>query len=88
ARTIGPARTGVRLPTKGIPSEILPLVTAVNQAFDRLEEGFHVQRQFTADAAHQLRTPLAILRTRIETLDASEGTRELHADIESMSRIV
>jgi signal transduction histidine kinase len=88
ARSIGPARTDIRLPTEGIPSEILPLVTAVNQAFDRLEDGFHVQRQFTADAAHQLRTPLAILRTRIETLDASKGTKELHADIESMSRIV
>ncbi|KJC55849.1 histidine kinase [Bradyrhizobium sp. LTSPM299] len=88
ARNIGPARTGIRLPTERIPSEILPLVTAVNQAFDRLEEGFHAQRQFTADAAHQLRTPLAILRTRIETLEAGKGTRELHADIESMGRIV
>lgn len=88
ARSIGPARTDIRLPTDGIPSEILPLVTAVNQAFDRLEDGFHVQRQFTADAAHQLRTPLAILQTRIETLDAGKGTTELHADIESMSRIV
>ncbi|WGS18017.1 MULTISPECIES: ATP-binding protein [unclassified Bradyrhizobium] len=88
AKNIGPARTGIRLPTERIPSEILPLVTAVNQAFDRLEDGFRVQRQFTADAAHQLRTPLAILRTRIETLKAGEGTDELHADIESMSRIV
>ncbi|KWV50894.1 histidine kinase [Bradyrhizobium macuxiense] len=88
AKNIGPARTGIRLPTERIPSEILPLVTAVNQAFDRLEDGFRVQRQFTADAAHQLRTPLAILRTRIETLKAGEGTQELHADIESMSRIV
>ncbi|WGR92561.1 HAMP domain-containing histidine kinase [Bradyrhizobium sp. ISRA443] len=88
AKNIGPARTGIRLPTERIPSEILPLVTAVNQAFDRLEDGFRVQRQFTADAAHQLRTPLAILRTRIETLKADEGTDELHADIESMSRIV
>ncbi|QPF87409.1 sensor histidine kinase N-terminal domain-containing protein [Bradyrhizobium genosp. L] len=88
ARSIGPARTDIRLPADGIPSEILPLVTAVNQAFDRLEHGFRVQRQFTADAAHQLRTPLAILRTRIETLQAGEGITELHADIESMSRIV
>jgi signal transduction histidine kinase len=85
AKNIGPARTGIRLPTERMPSEILPLVTAVNQAFDRLEDGFRVQRQFTADAAHQLRTPLAIIRTRIET---GEGTAELHADIESMSRIV
>jgi signal transduction histidine kinase len=88
AKNIGPARTDIRLPTRQIPDEILPLVTAVNQALDRLEDGFRVQRQFTADAAHQLRTPLAILRTRIETLGDRAGTRELHADIESMSRIV
>ncbi len=88
ASNIGPARTDIRLPTEQIPREIMPLVTAVNQAFDRLEDGFRVQRQFTADAAHQLRTPLAILRTRIETLGDGAARQALHADIEAMSRIV
>ncbi|GLR83681.1 sensor histidine kinase [Bradyrhizobium iriomotense] len=88
ASNIGPARTDIRLPTEQIPREILPLVTAVNQALDRLEDGFRVQRQFTADAAHQLRTPLAILRTRIETLGDGAAREALHADIEGMSRIV
>jgi signal transduction histidine kinase len=88
ASNIGPARTDIRLPTEQIPREIMPLVTAVNQALDRLEDGFRVQRQFTADAAHQLRTPLAILRTRIETLGDGVARQALHADIEGMSRIV
>ncbi|OAE99031.1 two-component sensor histidine kinase [Bradyrhizobium centrolobii] len=88
ASNIGPSRTDIRLPTEQIPREIMPLVTAVNQALDRLEDGFRVQRQFTADAAHQLRTPLAILRTRIETLGDGAARQALHADIESMSRIV
>ncbi|MGR4925977.1 sensor histidine kinase [Bradyrhizobium sp. CAR08] len=88
ASNIGPARTDIRLPTEQIPREIMPLVTAVNQALDRLEDGFRVQRQFTADAAHQLRTPLAILRTRIETLGDGAARHALHADIEGMSRIV
>ena len=88
ARNIGPARTDIRLPTEQIPREIMPLVTAVNQALDRLEDGFRVHRQFTADAAHQLRTPLAILRTRIETLGDGAARQALHADIEGMSRIV
>jgi signal transduction histidine kinase len=88
ASNIGPARTDIRLPTEQIPREIVPLVTAVNQALDRLEGGFRVQRQFTADAAHQLRTPLAILRTRIETLGDGAARQALHADIEGMSRIV
>ncbi|SFH98108.1 sensor histidine kinase [Bradyrhizobium sp. cf659] len=88
ASNIGPARTDIRLPTEQIPREIMPLVTAVNQALDRLEDGFRVQRQFTADAAHQLRTPLTILRTRIETLGDGTARQALHADIEGMSRIV
>ncbi|GLR93410.1 MULTISPECIES: sensor histidine kinase [Bradyrhizobium] len=88
ASNIGPARTDIRLPTAQIPREIMPLVTAVNQALDRLEGGFRVQRQFTADAAHQLRTPLAILRTRIESLDDRAARQALLADIEAMSRLV
>ncbi|SFH64224.1 Two-component sensor kinase N-terminal [Bradyrhizobium sp. Gha] len=88
ASNIGPARTDIRLPIERIPREIVPLVTAVNQALDRLEDGFRVQRQFTADAAHQLRTPLAILRTRIEMLGDREARQALHDDIAGMSRIV
>lgn len=47
-----------------------------------------MQRQFTADAAHELRTPLAILRTRLDTLGDKTATADLHRDIEGMSRIV
>jgi len=88
AQNINPARIDVRLPVDDIPSEILPLVAAVNQALDRLEQGFRVQREFTADAAHELRTPLAILRTRIDTLPDRQVTEALKRDIEGMSRVV
>jgi signal transduction histidine kinase len=88
ARQIGPAHTDVRLPVNEIPSEVRPLVAAVNQALDRLDHGFRVQREFTADAAHELRTPLSILRTRVDTLEDQRIARALHQDIEAMSRIV
>jgi signal transduction histidine kinase len=88
AQHISPSKIDVRLTEHGIPSEILPLVTAVNGALDRLEKGFQRQREFTADAAHELRTPLAILRTRIETLPDQSITKALHHDIEGMSRVV
>jgi signal transduction histidine kinase len=88
AREITPKRTDVRLSAENIPSEILPLVQAVNQALDRLEAGFRVQREFTADAAHELRTPLTILRSRIDALLDRATAKVLHKDIEGMARIV
>ena len=88
AKQINPKRTDVRLSAESIPTEILPLVKAVNQALDRLEAGFRVQREFTADAAHELRTPLTILRSRIDTLADRKVSQALHQDIEGMARIV
>jgi signal transduction histidine kinase len=88
AQQIGPARTDVRLPVDGIPNEVRPLVSAVNQALDRLDHGFRTQRELTADAAHELRTPLSILRTRLDTLEEPHIAQALHQDIEAMSRIV
>jgi signal transduction histidine kinase len=88
AGRISPTRTDIRLPTSDIPDEVLPLVLAVNKAFDRLEEGFRRERNFTADAAHELRTPLAILRSRIETLLDANAARPLLRDVDGMSRVV
>lgn len=88
AEHISPTRIGVRLPIEEIPKEILPLVIAVNQALDRLEQGFFRQREFTADAAHELRTPLAVLRTRIDMLPDQRAAKALHQDVEGMSRVV
>ncbi len=88
AEKIGPERTDVRLPLEAMPREIKPLVHTINQALDRLEQGFHVQRDFTADAAHELRTPLSILQARIDTIPDKEIVKELSRDIARMKRIV
>ncbi len=88
AERIGPQRADLRLPETDMPREVLPLVHAVNEAFDRLEEGFRAQREFTADAAHELRTPLTILRTQIDMIADRDLSRSLRNDVENMSRLV
>lgn len=88
ARQIGPETRDVRLPTHGVPEEILPLPLAINSALDRLEKGFEIQRRFTADAAHELRTPLAVLTARLTELPDDANTRRLAEDIGRMNRLV
>lgn len=88
AAAIGPATTDIRLPEAQVPREIMPLVHAVNSALDRIEAGFRIQRDFTADAAHELRTPLAVLRAHIETLPDPAIRDALARDVESMTRLV
>jgi two-component system sensor histidine kinase TctE len=48
------------------PTELMPLIGSVNALLERIEENFETQRRFIADAAHQLRTPLAGVRSQTE----------------------
>jgi signal transduction histidine kinase len=88
ARAINPAQTGVRLPTDDLPKELLGAVEAVNAALDRLDRGFQAQRDFLADAAHELRTPLAILAAHLDSMQDPARTSALRADVERMTKLV
>ena len=88
AESIGPANANIRLPTGDVPQEVLPLVRGMNAALDRLDTGLRLQREFNANAAHQLRTPLTVLLANIDALKDPAIADRLRTDVEHMSRIV
>ncbi|MEP6915334.1 MAG: ATP-binding protein [Acidobacteriota bacterium] len=55
-----------RFGVDGLPSELLPIATRLNDLLSRLERSFERERQFSADLAHELRTPIAELRSVAE----------------------
>lgn len=80
ARHIDIHQRGARLSVERIPLEVVPLVTAVNDALARLDQGYARHKRFVADAAHELRTPIAILNTRLESLPAGPDKTRLLED--------
>lgn len=62
-----------------VPEEIKPVIDELNKLFFRLKEGFEREKRFAADAAHELRTPLAALKTQAQVAlhsnDVEEKTR-------------
>ena len=66
AETIDASSLQLRFPTERIPSELLPIAQRLNDLLARLEDSFARERRFSADVAHELRTPIAELRTVTE----------------------
>ncbi|MNQ31054.1 Sensor protein QseC [compost metagenome] len=89
AAAISPRSIHARLNTEAVPLEIAPLVASFNRVLERLEQGYRVQQEFLGNAAHELKTPLALIRAQIELKeDGKNDNASLLGDVEYMSRQV
>lgn len=88
AAAISPRALHARLQVKAVPAEIAPLVDSFNRVLERLEQGYRVQQGFLATAAHELKTPLALIRAQTELTEPGPDRDFLLSDIEHMSRQV
>jgi signal transduction histidine kinase len=85
-----------RLDARSLPIEIQPIVRTTNSLLGRLEQAFVRERQLTADVAHELRTPLAVLQTSLELSLRRERSSDAYrhvlaqalADVRQLARLV
>lgn len=95
AEDITTTREHRRLPVPAAEDEIHRLAVTLNDMLDRLERSSARQRAFVSDAAHELRSPLASIRTQLEVarahpegVDWDETSADTLADVERLSRLV
>ncbi len=93
AARIGPDHPAARISLARLPSEIQPLVASINQALDRMADAYESERRFTANAAHELRTPLSVLSLRLQRAQAAgypaaADWAGIAGDVRQMTRLV
>jgi signal transduction histidine kinase len=87
AARIEPRNLSARIVIHRLPVEFSPVIDAFNQALDRLENGYRVQQAFLEATAHELKTPLALLRGQIE-MEGCDDRETLLRDIDQIARQV
>lgn len=90
AARIDPQTMQSRIGTQDLPDEVLPLVEAINGTLDRLAAAYESERRFTADAAHELRTPIAVLQLRLQKarIDGGMDWDAVENDLSQLTRVV
>lgn len=84
AENIAAGNLSERINSRETESEMGQLVAVLNSTFARLETAFNQQKQFTADAAHELRTPIAVMISEAQTTLARErGAAEYRAALDA-----
>ncbi len=88
ARRMGGDNLRERVPDPGTGDELAEVARALNQAFDRLETSFEQVRRFSADASHELKTPLALMRLNAERLRAQLGDEKATGGVDDLLEAV
>ncbi|PJC87263.1 two-component sensor histidine kinase [Vibrio sp. HA2012] len=88
AQLISPRSLQARLDKSGMPTELIPMIDSFNHVLNRLEKGFRLQQEFLATAAHELKTPIALLKTQLDVMPDSEEKYWLMSDVDYMTRQV
>lgn len=80
---------------QGLPAEVQPLAVEINHLFERVSQAFEAQNHFVADAAHELRSPLAALKLQVQNLSRRKdplkqgyALRRLEQGVDRASRLV
>ena len=76
-----------RLPMDGVPEEIAPFISTLNEMLARLESGVARQQRFVANAAHELRTPIAALRARVDNPRDGDWRKDLRRGLRHLQAI-
>lgn len=69
-----------------VPQEVAPLVASINDLLDRLKTSLNNQKRFLADAAHQLKTPLAGLRMQAEMAQKAGTSEDIHRSLQQIAK--
>ena len=87
AETISTERPGDHLPVPPTGDEVARLTEVLNRSFDRLQRAYEAAARFSADASHQLKTPLAVMRAGVDALGKMGGqVPEVQAEVEVLRR--
>lgn len=88
ARSIRPGVPAPAAPDKPLPAEVQDLIDATQRSLQRVNTALAAEKRRAAEAAHALRTPVAVLLARMDALAPGETTERLRADLLALSRTV
>ncbi|WP_049438208.1 sensor histidine kinase [Stenotrophomonas maltophilia] len=87
AKELDIGQPGARLDARLVSTEVAPLVEAFNDAIDKVQQGYAARDKFLADAAHELRVPIAVVQARLAQLPQGELKSQLLTNVARLGNV-